>query len=124
MSGKNYISDETGKRLMNALPIVESLEGGVNRRTRRRVRTGGTASATVLLSITEYNEDTGSYRANILKSPTDSEVVESGVYVKILADVTNSEAIVNEFFFSSYTSTEEINDETVSIYYIEAPIIY
>ncbi len=109
------LSDRTAQRLHNVLDIVENLPA-MPAKPRRRVRTkskgsggGASRSYVIITSVT----DVANYIGNVLTSPNDATVLETGVTIQVAGAVANPFAV-------GYTAFVDLVDDT---YYAEGDLV-
>ncbi len=105
---------------MNALPIVESLEGGVNRRTRRRVRTGGPAAERKYVVITSV-ERPEEYTGNVIAGPYDDTISTTGVQIRVPGATSNEFEVGYEAYADA--STQEIDGKQTTVYILDGYLL-
>lgn len=115
LGNNNFISKAKAQEIQRTINAVSDMAPKKNRKGRRRVRTGGISddggsrSYVVITSVSSPS----SYTGDVLTSPDDSTVVESGVTIKVLGALTNA-------FEVDYSNFADKSDD---VYYLDGRIL-
>lgn len=113
INDENYVTRETAQEIIRTIEEVKNLTMRKNRAPNRRVRSVGGGGAERPYVVITAVTDAANYTGNVITSPDDSTVIETGVIIKVPG------AVDNEFDVGYKAFSDKVGDN----YYIDGYLL-